>query len=130
MNSVWHRLFLETLWIPKDRARCIAEDAFFYMELFMQMAEQAVQEQKCLFLMNSKAHALCHIFKSVVGQCDLSDFALNPLLYGVQMDEDAVGRSCRITRRVSPQAAVDRTLQRYLIGAYNQWEKAGMLIRV
>lgn len=130
MNSVWQRLFLETLWIPRDRARSIAEDAFLYMDICMDLAAQAVQERKLLLLMNSKAHALCHIFKNMVGQCDISAFALNPLMYGVQMDEDAVGRSCRITRHVSPQAAVERTLQRYLIGAYTQWENAGMLIRV
>ena len=63
-------------------------------------------------------------------QADLSDVVLNPMVFGVQMEEDLVGKSCRILRRVSPQVAVEKTLRRYLIAAADAWSKANMWKRI
>lgn len=130
INVVWSKLFAAPLWIPKDQAVSIANKAFTFLNLYMQMASEAAQEGRLLFLLNAKAHMMSHIFRSMLWQADLSELALNPLTFGVQMEEDVVGKCSRLLRRVSPQAAVQQTLRRWLIAAATAWSNEGMWVRV
>ena len=96
----------------------------------MKLANLAAQNGELLWLFNSKAHMLSHIFRNFHWEAELSDLALNPLSLGVQMEEDLVGKTSRINRRVAPNIQIQRTIQRYLAGAFSVWCDAGMIDRV
>ena len=101
-----------------------------YLLGFMMLAEKAYEAKVPLFPIVSKAHGLDHVFRSLRWQSDISDFAMNPMIYGVQLQEDLIGRSCKLARRVSPRQTVLRTLQRYLEAAHVAWEREGWRLRV
>lgn len=130
IDSVWSRLYLLPVWVPSKTAKEISQDAFRYLNLYMRLANIASQEGEMLWLFNAKAHMLSHIFRNFSWESELSDLALNPLVLGVQLEEDLVGKCARLNRRVAPAIQIKRTLQRYLVGAFSAWVDAGMINRV
>ncbi len=131
INICFQKLFKAPLWIPRDEAKEICKHASKYFELYQALAWQASQEGRALFLFNAKVHMLSHLFRNLEWETELSDFCLNIMVWGVQLDEDLVGKASRLTRHVSskPAFTIQRTLQRWLIAAYSAWEKAGMYRR-
>ena len=129
INRCFTRMYLAPLWIPADEARQISQHGFNYLQIFQRLAEKAANEGKMYFLLNPKIHMMCHIMRNLEWESELSRLALNPLVWGVQMDEDAIGKSARLTRHVSakPEFMIRRTLQRWLIKAYYAWKQAGLL---
>lgn len=130
INSVWSRLYLQPLWVPSRDAQSIAQQAFVYMDLFMQLAGIASQQSETMWLLNSKCHMLSHIFKAFNWEAELAEYALNPLSLGVQMEEDLIGKSARINRHVAPALQIQRTMQRYLVATFGAWCDAKMIDRV
>ena len=130
IDAVWSQLFKEPLWVPSEKAKQISMKAFRYLELYMNLAKLAFQQNEMMWLFNSKAHMLSHIFKNFNWEAEMGPLALNPLALGVQMEEDMVGKSARINRRVSPPLQIQRTIQRYLAGSFAVWHDAEMIDRV
>lgn len=130
IDAVWTRLYLKPLWIPSAQAREISCLAFRYLENFMKLANHAVRSGQMMWLFNSKAHMLAHIFKNFNWEAEMAALALNPLSLGVQMEEDMVGKTARLNRRVAAPLQIQRTLQRYLTGSFDVWREAGMIERV
>lgn len=121
---------MQPLWVPSRIAREISQLAFRYLETYMRLANLAAQNRQMMWLFNSKAHMLAHIFKNFNWEAEMAQYALNPLSLGVQMEEDMVGKVARVNRRCAPALQVLRTLQRYLTGAFTAWCDAGMIERV
>ncbi|CAE7231731.1 unnamed protein product [Symbiodinium sp. CCMP2592] len=69
----------------------------------------------CLFKLRPKVHYLNHIFLRVWEEWRAAGFAVNPLAEATFMSEDFVGRTARLSRRVSTRAVAIKTLQRYLL---------------
>ena len=130
INQVWSRLYLLPLWVPSMDAQQIAKAAFRYLSLFMQLANLAAQNGETMWLLNSKCHMMVHLFKNFSWEAEMNCFALNPLALGVQMDEDLIGKTAKINRKVAPALQIKRTLQRYLVSAFAAWNSAGMIERV
>ena len=74
-----------------------------------------------LFPLYPKMHYIDHIFKRLRWEADDCDKAFNCLSTSCQMDEDAVGKSSRISRRVNIRLVQRRTLERYLLNCYAVW---------
>ena len=130
-NQVFTRLYLQPLWIPSHIARSIASQWEHFLVLHQQMAAQAVAENKLLFLFNAKAHMQAHTVKGMHWQCDLASFVyvrIKPSIsLGCQLEEDCVGKICRLVRRCNPQTAITRSFQRYLVACQAAWSAEGML---
>ena len=132
INLCFRKMYVAPLWIPKQKAKNIAEHGLKYLELFQLLARKASTERRPLFLFNSKVHMNDHIFRNLAWEAEMGDYALNPLVWGVQLDEDLIGKASRLTRHVSsiPHFTIRRSLQRWLIAGYHAWSKAGMLERI
>lgn len=126
-NQVFTRLYLQPLWIPGHIARSIASQWENFLVLHQRMAAQAIAENRLLFLFNAKAHMQAHTVKGMHWECDLASFVLNPLSLGCQLEEDCVGKICRLVRRCNPQTAIRRSFQRYLVACQAAWSAEGML---
>lgn len=131
INMCFRKLFKAPLWIPKNDAKEICKHASNYLQLYQSLAWQASQERRPLFLFNAKVHMLSHVFRNLEWEAELSEFCLNVMVWGVQLDEDLVGKASRLARHVSSKPAwtIERTLQRWLIASYAAWSKAGMYKR-
>lgn len=95
------------------------------------MAEQATRDRRALFLFNSKFHMLVHIFRNLSWESEMAGLCLNPMIWGVQLDEDLIGKASRLTRHVSskPEFTIKRTLERWLVASFGAWSKAGLIDR-
>ena len=124
-------MYLAPLWIPSDEAKIISDHGFRYLRCFRSLAEQASRAGTPLFLYNTKIHMMTHILRNLEWEAELAEFCLNPLVLGVQLDEDLIGKASRLARHVSsaPYFTIKRTLQRWLIASYTSWSKSGMLQR-
>lgn len=132
LDGCFRKMYLAPLWIPAAEAREIATLGQEYLELFQAMAIQAANEGKRLFLFNAKVHMMCHIMRNLSWESELASLCLNPMVWGVQLEEDLIGKAARVTRHVSshPSFTMRRTLQRWLIASYSAWSKVGMLQRI
>ena len=112
--------------------RVIAGHGLKYLEMYKDLATQAAGEGRALFLYNSKLHMNDHIFRNLAWEAEMAPVALNPMAWGVQLDEDLIGKASRLTRHVSskPAFTIKRTLQRWLIASFAAWSKAEMLERI
>ena len=129
INLCFEEMYLLPLWIPASDAKRICGYAFCYLRLYQQMAVQASQEGRMLFLFNAKSHMLSHIFRVLSWESELSSLCMNPLCWGVQLDEDLIGKASRVSRHVTskPHFQIRRTLERWLISSQFAWTKSGML---
>lgn len=124
-------MYLSPLWIPSARAKKISDHGMRYLKLYAQLASKANQEGKPLFLYNAKIHMLTHVLWNLGWESEMADSCMNPMIWGVQLDEDLIGKASRITRHVSatPYFTMFRTLQRWLITSHKAWVQEGMLTR-
>lgn len=130
MDGVFSQLYQLPLWIPRSTALEIAEQGMTHLTSYVRIAKRAFDLKLPLFPITSKLHAMDHIFRRLRWEADISANCLNPLAWGVQMDEDVIGRACKLSRRCSPRETVLRTLQRYLEAAHLAWEGEGWRCRV
>ena len=130
MDNIFSKLYRSQVWLSRQEARNIGEAGMEYARVYMSLTRQAYTAGRPLFLIASKIHALDHIFRDLLRQSDISEAALNPMIWGVQMDEDLIGRTCKISRRVSPRETVLRSFQRYMESAQAAWDREGMRRRV
>lgn len=130
INGVFSKLFLAPLWIPSAEGRQLACEWERYLCLQQSLAVQASSEGQLLFLCNCKSHYLAHIVKDMHWACDTSPYILNPMAFGTQMEEDTVGRVCRLVRRCCPKTAIRRSFQRYLVSVHAAWTAEGMLLEI
>ena len=64
-----------------------------------------------------KLHNLSHMRHDVDLQVAKKARAMNPLVDCCEMNEDYIGKVCRLTRRVSIKGNAKRTMQRVLVGS-------------
>ena len=88
------------------------------------LAKVCLKRKLTLFGFQPKYHQVAHFLQDMLkairaGHRDL----LNPLVFGSEMCEDLVGKTCRISRRVSPRLQNLRTLQLVLIKAKSNLNK-------
>lgn len=107
----------------------VADAGLAFLSSYQKLAVMAYQEQKNLFAYMPKGHALAEVFWDLKGQTQIpgNSFCISPLTMAVQIDEDYIGRTCRLSRRVSSQQSIRRTLERALLACYKHWVAAGFI---
>ena len=82
-----------------------------------------------MFPFMPKIHILDHLFTELYDTACRGGlaFAANPLIAAVQIDEDYIGKACRVSRRTSAPQVITRVLQRLLQASYKHWAKAGYI---
>ena len=122
-NFLMRSLYESPLWIERSVALDIAQAGFTYLKEQRRLVSLSHRAGRHLFMWQPKTHYLGHIIHSLFRGASECEFALNPLVDSVQMDEDFVGRPSRLSRRVTPKHFIGslRTIERYLILAHEVW---------
>lgn len=74
-----------------------------------------------------KLHFMHHMLLQLKEQTQQHGFSQNPVSTACQMDEDVIGKVSRLSRRVSIRTTMQRTMDRYVIAAYDAWRTAGLI---
>ena len=130
INSCLASLYHGEVWLRPSHARTVGEQGLCFLKIYSKLAKMAWQQQRNLWVLQPKLHALHHLFLQMVLSSELGA-VLNPICLGTQADEDFIGRPSRLSRRVTadPIACCDRVLSRHLQNSYDEWTKAGFIVR-
>ncbi|CAE7621207.1 unnamed protein product [Symbiodinium sp. CCMP2456] len=129
MNKCLSALYASDMFIEPGRAAQIAEDGLRFLRRLAWLAKQAAKEQRALWLLTPKTHVIHHLLlEDLLLPARQGIWPMNPLSWSVQMDEDFVGFSSRLARRVDPRTCSKRCIERYLYAAYAQYVKAKYII--
>ena len=127
INECLNLMYTNDLWLDKNTAKHIAGLGLDFCERYMECANESFQQGKALYIFMPKAHLCHHVFLELAETAQRCQWSLNPLSTAVQVDEDFVGKTCRLSRRVSPQQSVKRVLQRFLEAAFRHWSEEGYI---
>ena len=121
-------LYRHNVWIPDWEARRLASQGRRFLQLYGEAVRLSFQAGRALFSLVPNLHRLDHIVHDLEEESQTLPLCLSPLIFSTQMDEDFVGRSARISRRVSARKCILRTIQRCLESAYDEYVRQGILI--
>jgi hypothetical protein len=127
IDSFFSKIYKEGVWIPGDKAREIAAHGFAFLKFNGRAARAAFEENRALLPFMPNLHRLHEIFFLMVDQVKTAGFCLSPLVWSCQLAEDYIGKPSRLSRRVSTQLAVTRTLQRSLEATHVHFRDAGYI---
>ena len=99
-----------------------------FLRRYAVLAKLAHEENRSLWGLIPKAHALHHIYLTLVKQASQNLQPLHPLTLATQQDEDYVGRPSRLSRRVDVRQLTTRVLQTYLTASYKKYVDEGLII--
>lgn len=128
MNALFGSLFTAAAFLDANEGSYIANLGFAFLCVYNKMAHVCYNAGRpYLFPMYPKLHHLHHTWIKILQDITSAGYAINPLVTACQQDEDAIGRTSRISRRVSIRLTMTRTLERVLVLAHSCWVEAGML---
>lgn len=111
INEALRGLYHHGVWIEGSEARRIATCGIRFLQLYADLARLAFQSRSLKFPLQPKFHYCNHTFVTLLQQSS-KRWALNPLIWAVQMQEDYIGKPSRISRRCNPRSVSHRVLQR------------------
>ena len=98
-----------------EHTRIVVEYGHRFLMGYGGLVRKCYDRSLCLFKLKPKVHYLNHIFLRSYQELKAAGFATNILAESTFMSEDFVGRTARLSRRVSSRAVAVKTLQRYLL---------------
>lgn len=116
-NDFFRGLYQQGLFIGPRHAAYLATRGQTFLKMYMLLANLAYEERLPRFPLAPKFHYMHHVVQTMSKLAKDRQWGLNPISFAVQLQEDLVGRVARVSRRVSPVAASQRTLQRVLLAA-------------
>ena len=127
-NKFIRILYTSGVWLCSSDAAEVANYGFRFLRRYSDCALRAFQRNLRHFMIQPKAHAMHHLFLSMLEASSLGP-VMSILCTSVQQDEDYIGRASRLSRHVSETHISERVCDRYLQSAYAQWVKIGYIIR-
>ena len=129
INKAVRLMYTSGAWMEQATAGECADLGLRFLRRYNSLALLAHAQNKRLWLVMPKAHALHHLFlhllqQSNVGRC------FNLICTSVQQDEDFIGRNSRLSRHVSTLTCAQRVMERHLQACYAQYVEAGYLVSV
>ena len=124
LNRCFHEMYASDVWLEVSVCHRIGGFGMQFLSLYQQLALESFHQSKALFGYLPKCHIVHHIMMEL---SEARVATLNPLNFGVQIDEDFIGRKSRVARRVAPTQVIKRILQRSLQIAYSDWQEAGYI---
>ncbi|CAE7388848.1 unnamed protein product [Symbiodinium sp. CCMP2592] len=118
----------DSVFLQPDLARSIAEHGLQFLRRYSFLAKRAHDTEKSLWGLIPKIHAVHHVLVKLLQDAEDGRPSLHPLCFGVQQDEDYVGRPSRLSRRVSSRLVSTRVLQRYLQDAYAKYVSSNLIV--
>ena len=119
--------FREDVWMTRERGIEISSHGFAFLSLQAQAATMAHRAGRALYMYMPNLHRIHHLVYSLYDNAQISDVCLNIMVWNCQSEEDFIGRPSRVSRRVSPQQVIRRTLERALEAAFSKFVERGYL---
>ena len=116
-------LYASDIFLTAEVANDVASSALFFLSQYQKLATDSFNNGQALFAYMPKSHAFAEVFWDVRAAASQpgARWVLSPLTVAVQIDEDYIGKTSRLSRRVSPQQVIRRTLERSLQAAHKHW---------
>eukprot|EP00438_Fugacium_kawagutii_P009561 Skav231891 [mRNA] locus=scaffold708:316769:318364:- [translate_table: standard] len=128
VNSLFSLLFKAGAFLGETECAHVVEQGLRFLEVYGEMAQRMYRNQKpFLFPLYPKLHIWHHLVLDVKFSAQRAGVAVNPCVFSCQLDEDCIGKSSRLSRRVSIRKVASRTLERYLVCANSAFSKEGLL---
>lgn len=128
MNAMFSVLYRSGAFLTEEQAAFVATQGLAFLDCYATMAAAMFNAgRQHLYPLYPKLHMFHHIMITVQRQGSTAKVAVNPTMWGCQMDEDTVGRASRLSRRVNIRLVAQRSLERYLVAAFTAFTKAGLL---
>lgn len=124
LNEFMRGIWTEDVFIPASKGLVLSECLIDFVRIYAWEAYEADQEDRQVFPMLPKLHALHEVGYEMKRQSLQSAWCFNPVVETCQLCEDFVGRTAYLTRCVSPRLQALRTLQRYLSQIHRAWGDA------
>ena len=112
INKAIGGLYHNGVWIESAEAADIATAGVQFLKNYAELAWLAFRCGSAKFPLQPKFHYLNHTWVDLLNQSRKHKWALNPLTFACQMQEDFIGRPSRLSRRCSPKSVSHRVLQR------------------
>ena len=100
--------------MSSEHSEAVFQSGHAVLMRYSALVQKCYDRSLCLFKLRPKIHYLNHVFLRVYQEWLRDGFAVNPLAEATFMSEDFVGKTARVSRRVSPRAVALKTLQRYI----------------
>ena len=128
LNTFFSTLYRANAFLTEHESLFVAEQGLEFLRCYGQMAEHSFRaSRQWCFPLYPKLHIYHHICLELLFLGTTVKIAVNPTMWGCQMDEDTIGKASRLSRRVNVRMVARRTLDRYLAGALAAFNKLGLL---
>ena len=127
MNQLFTLLFRAPFFISQDECRQVFSLGHSWVCEYRKLAEECFARQLNLFPLFPKLHGFEEIMEQVRLSGEFCHFGINCLALACQQDEDQIGKTARLSRRVSARRTIHRTFERYLTQCFTAWVRSGLL---
>eukprot|EP00438_Fugacium_kawagutii_P026041 Skav215413 [mRNA] locus=scaffold356:294693:296865:+ [translate_table: standard] len=128
LNGLFGILYRADAFLTTSECERIVSKGMNFISTYAKMARAQYQAGKPWnFPLYPKLHVFHECLLTIHADKLRCGIAANPLLFSCQVDEDQIGRSSRLSRRVNPRFAMLRTLERFLIAANTAYTQAGLI---
>lgn len=128
LNQLFDCLYKADAFLDDQQCAFVSARGLRFLQAYAVMANDFfAQGRPWLFPLYGKLHTFHELMLQIVQDRRSANQSLNPLCFGCQLDEDAVGRTSWISRRVNIRLTMKRTLQRYLVAAHSAFINAKLI---
>lgn len=122
INAAFRKLYQLGVWLWKDDAAEIGRLGITALRGYARLAFVSLEMHEPRYPLYPKFHMLLHQFWWLVWRSSKLDWIESPKTDNCQMCEGFIGHLSRYSRRVSPSATIDRTVDLYLVSLWRHWE--------
>ena len=130
LNELFSTLYKADAFLDAQQCSYVSRRGLEFLRLYQMLATQLFQRGRpWVFPLYPKLHGFHEMMLTIKmeGEAPETRTSFNPLVWGCQIDEDQIGRTARLSRRVAARLQMKRTLDRYLVSAYSAFTRAGLL---
>lgn len=120
LNKFMDTLYKADLFLPKAVTGLAVRAGELFLKSYSKCVSIGLSMEICMFGLRPKHHFFHHIVQLLRWQYEIGVDAWNPLAESVQMNEDFVGKSCRLTRRGGTRENIKIAISNYLIAVQKQ----------
>ncbi|CAJ1434264.1 unnamed protein product [Effrenium voratum] len=121
INNFTRALHEEGCWIKSQQATSIAHAGEHFVKCYSYCAFLSLGKNQNMFQLMPKLHALHESVCQMKRQASIAAWTYNVLTEACPLDEDFIGRLCRVARSVSPRLQARRALERYRVQLMSVW---------
>ena len=126
-NNFFRCLYSSDAFLSAEQCAYASAAGRGFLSLYIELARDCFAKRRVLYPLLPKLHFMDHHVVRLHWDGVNRGLGINPLQTAVQLDEDAVGKLARISRRVSIRKNICRTFGRYLMGCHDAYRAAGWI---